>query len=53
VWWQHNCKNGQYGSADVHESIMVEVDENTKKPVVMIKTLLNGLEPAIFAGENR
>ena len=53
VWWQHNCKNGQYASADVHESIGIEVDENNKKPVVVIKTLLDGLEPVIYPGENK
>jgi len=53
VWWKHNCKNGQYGSADVHGSIAVEMDENTGKPVVIIKKLLDGLEPVIYAGENK
>jgi CRISPR-associated protein Csd2 len=53
VWWKHNCKNGQYASADVHESIDIQVDENTKKPVVVIKRSLDGLEPVIYAGENK
>ena len=53
VWWKHNCKNGQYASADVHESIGIEVDENSKKPVVVIKTKLDGLEPVIYSGENK
>lgn len=53
VWWKHNCKSGQYGSADVHESIAVEMDENTGKPVVVTKTSLDGLEPVIYAGENK
>jgi len=53
VWWQHNCKNGQYASADVHESIGIQVDENSKKPVVVIKTLLDGLKPVIYTGENK
>lgn len=52
VWWRHNCKNGQYASADVHESIEIQEDENTKKPVVVTKTLLKGLDPAICPGEN-
>jgi CRISPR-associated protein Csd2 len=53
IWWEHNCKNGQYASADVHESIEIQVDENTKKPVVKIKTPLEGLKPAIYPDENK
>lgn len=52
VWWKHNCKNGQYASADIHNSIEVIVDENTKKPVINIKTPLDGLKPTIYTGEN-
>ena len=26
VWWKHNCKSGQYVSADVHESIEIKVE---------------------------
>lgn len=53
VWWKHNCKNGQYSSADVHESIEIQVDEKSKKPVVVIKTPLDELEPEIYPGENK
>ncbi len=53
VWWKHNCKNGQYGSADVHGSISIEVDEKSKKPVVIINKPLEGLEPIIYDGENK
>lgn len=53
VWWKHNCKNGQYSSADVHESIEIQVDKNTKKPVVVIRTPLDGLKPIIYDGENK
>lgn len=53
VWWKHNCKNGQYASADVHESISIEVDEKSRKPVVIIKKPLDGLEPIIYDGENK
>jgi CRISPR-associated protein Csd2 len=52
VWWKHNCKNGQYASADVHESLSIDVDEKSKKPVVTIKKPLDGLEPIIYDGEN-
>lgn len=53
VWWQHNCKNGQYASADVHESIEIQVDPNSKKPNVVIKTPLDGLKPVVYDGENK
>jgi len=53
VWWKHNCKNGQYSSADVHESIEIQIDPSTKKPIVKIKTQLEGLKPEIFDGENK
>jgi CRISPR-associated protein Csd2 len=53
VWWKHNCKNGQYASADVHESIVIKEDQNSKKPVVVIKTSLEGLNPVIYTGENK
>ena len=53
VWWKHNCKNGQYASADVHESIEIKADESNKKPVVVIKNILDGLKPVIYAGENK
>lgn len=52
VWWKHNCKTGQYSSATVHESIKIAVDENTKKPVVVIKNPLEGLKPEIYTGNN-
>lgn len=53
VWWEHNCKNGQYASGDVHESIDIQIDLSIKKPVVKIKKKLEGLEPKIFDGENK
>lgn len=26
IWWQHNCRSGQYSSAKVHRSLTVEAD---------------------------
>ena len=26
IWWQHNCKSGQYSSAKVHRSLTVKPD---------------------------
>lgn len=28
IWWQHNCKSGQYSSAKVHGSLTVAADGN-------------------------
>lgn len=52
VWWKHNSKNGQYSSANVHESIEVRVDKESKKPSVVVKNPLEGLEPEIYLGCN-
>jgi len=51
IWWKHNCKNGQYSSATVHESLKVSLDKETMKPVIEI-TPLEGLEPEIYRGSN-
>lgn len=26
IWWEHNCKSGQYSSAQVHASLKVHAD---------------------------
>lgn len=26
IWWEHNCKSGQYSSAKVHHSLKVHTD---------------------------
>ncbi len=51
IWWKHNCRSGQYASADVHESLQVKCD-GMKKPEVSFKRTFEGLEPIIFDGEN-
>jgi CRISPR-associated protein Csd2 len=30
IWWQHNCKSGQYSSAKVHKSLSVASDGSIK-----------------------
>jgi CRISPR-associated protein Csd2 len=43
-WWQHNCKSGQYSSAKVHRSLIVNADGRcTIDP-------LDKLEPEIIDG---
>jgi len=44
IWWEHNCKAGQYSSAKVHGSLTVEDDGEIKiEP-------LKGLKPEIIDG---
>lgn len=43
-WWKHNCKSGQYSSAKVHRTLIVNPDGSYEV------NSLPGLEPAIIAG---
>lgn len=44
IWWQHNCKAGQYSSAKVHRSLTVNIDGTvTISP-------LDGLTPEVIEG---
>ncbi len=48
VWWEHNCKRGQYSSKKVHSTLKVSYDEETG---VTVKTKdLDGLMPEIIDG---
>lgn len=44
VWWQHNCKSGQYSAAKVHRSLSVNPDGSFEL------ASLPGLEPTISDG---
>lgn len=44
VWWQHNCKAGQYSSAKVHGSLTVAADGSISLAA------LDGLEPEVISG---
>lgn len=44
VWWQHNCKSGQYSSAKVHGSLNVAADG------AISFTNLDGLAPEVISG---
>ena len=44
IWWQHNCKSGQYSSAKVHGSLTVNADGS-----ISIDPL-DGLDPEIING---
>lgn len=44
IWWEHNCKSGQYSSAKVHASLQVGQEGQ------ITLTELNGLKPEIIQG---
>jgi CRISPR-associated protein Csd2 len=44
IWWQHNCKSGQYSSAKVHRTLDVHSDGTFELEN------LEGLEPDIIEG---
>ncbi|MCI5222446.1 MAG: type I-C CRISPR-associated protein Cas7/Csd2 [Candidatus Electrothrix sp. AR4] len=44
IWWQHNCKSGQYSSAKVHRTLKVHSDGTFELEN------LDGLEPEIIEG---
>lgn len=55
IWWQHNCKSGQYSSAKVHRSLKIErknPDEPAKSPDDYEITIepLNGLQVERYEG---
>ena len=54
-WWQHNCKDGQYSSGRVHDSVKIELREGVMTPsslndYVITLEILPGLEPEIIEG---
>ena len=54
-WWQHNCRDGQYSSAQVHRSVHVTAKDTAALPESVddyIVTLdeLPGLQPEIIDG---
>jgi len=44
IWWQHNCKAGQYSSAKVHGSLTVAADGSISLAA------LDGLEAEVISG---
>lgn len=44
IWWQHNCKSGQYSSAKVHRTLHVNPDGRFELEK------LDGLEPEVING---
>ena len=48
IWWEHNCKSGQYSSAKVHRTLEVTADGEIN--VESLKKALADLEPEIIDG---
>lgn len=44
IWWEHNCKTGQYSSARVHGTLVMKVDGDFETNNLL------GLEPEIIDG---
>ena len=54
-WWKHNCKEGQYSSAQVHRSLAVKqtdpsVPPQSVKDYTITLAPLPGLEPEVIDG---
>ena len=50
IWWQHNCKPGQYSSAKVHGSLRSRLQVDGSFDVDALKKSLIDLEPEIIEG---
>jgi len=50
IWWQHNCKTGQYSSAKVHESLRSRLNTDGSFDRDALKNALADLEPEIIEG---
>jgi len=54
IWWEHNCKAGQYSSGKVHQTLRKHIEQNLslEKPTLKksLKDALSELEPEIIDG---
>lgn len=50
VWWNHNCKPGQYSSAKVHDSLRRLLQNDGSFDKDMLKSSLSGLVPEVIDG---
>ena len=50
VWWQHNCKAGQYSSAKVHDSLRRLLQADGSFDAAGLEDALDGLKPEIIEG---
>lgn len=50
VWWNHNCKAGQYSAAKVHGSLRNLLGEDGSFDKDLLAQALQGLKPEIIDG---
>lgn len=54
-WWKHNCRNGQYSSAKVHRTLMIDPQAGTSDSIDILDYIqlnnLDGLTPEVIDGE--
>ncbi|MDL2337614.1 MAG: type I-C CRISPR-associated protein Cas7/Csd2 [Pseudomonadota bacterium] len=50
VWWQHNCKSGQYSSAKVHDSLRNILQNDGTFDLGRLKASLPNLDPEVIEG---
>ena len=54
IWWQHNCKDGQYSSAAMHRSVKISAKDGCIPSCVDDYSIsiekLDGIEPEIIDG---
>ena len=48
IWWEHNCRAGQYSSAKVHRTLNVDPDGSFDEK--FLETALKDLKPQIIKG---
>lgn len=51
VWWEHDCKNGQYSAAKVHRSLRVRAEPGQVPEVTVDETAIPGLRYELIEGE--
>jgi CRISPR-associated protein Csd2 len=55
-WWKHNCKNGQYSSANVHRTLHISLQPGIDDPrnisdYLITTADLDGLVPEVYDGQ--
>ena len=55
IWWEHNCRDGQYSSAKVHRYLNIQLKDDVTIPqdandYIITISPLDGLEPEIIDG---
>ena len=51
VWWEHNCKSGQFSAAKVHRSMKVTVGDDGFPQVGIDESAIPGLKYTVIDGE--